>query len=82
MNKTYYRFGQKVLSFWVKSTIVLLKTEVCFTKNGGTFHQKRRYVLLKMEVRFTKNGGTFYKKPIYTPEKSYNCVTKMLEWEN
>ena len=46
------------------------------------FHQKRRYVLLKMEVRFIKNGGTFYKKPIYTPEKSYNCVTKMLEWKN
>ena len=78
----YYRFGQKVVSFWVKSTIVSLKTEVRFTKNGATFHLKRRYVLLKMEVHFIQNGGTFYKNPIYTPEKSYNCILKMLEWEN
>ena len=38
LNKTYYLFGQKVVSFWVKSTIVSLKTEVRFTKNGGAFH--------------------------------------------
>ena len=44
----------------MKRWLFLLKTEVHFTKNGGTFYQKWRYISLKTEVRFIKNGGTFY----------------------
>ena len=46
----------------MKGKLFLLKTEVHFTKNGGTFYPKRRYISLKTEVRFAKNGGTFCKK--------------------
>jgi len=44
----------------MKKRHLLFKNIVHFTKNGGTFHQKRRYVSPKTEVRFTKNGGTFH----------------------
>ncbi len=59
-NKKKNHIPKKVLSFLLKSTIVSLKTEVRFTKNGGTIYRKRRYVLSKTEVRFIKKQGTFY----------------------
>ena len=45
----------------MKRTYFSLKTEVHFTKNGGTFYQKWRYVLLKTEVRFFSIYYTFHK---------------------
>ena len=43
----------------MKRRLFLLKTEVHFTKNGGTFYQKRRYVLLKTYIRFYFKGYFF-----------------------
>ena len=36
------------------------KTTACFTKNNGSFCQKRRLVLPKTTARFTKNNGFIY----------------------
>ena len=45
----------------MKRRLFLLKTEVHFTKNGGTFYQKRRKIISKMYLIENKEVILLYK---------------------